>query len=90
MLPQLRIGGGGDFGCNGFGVVGGRDAVHFSEALGVECLNTVKGLPTPCHRRPSGQRRRCKYRASNEWGVLRGAKNDEVCQSAVWPSSTFL
>ena len=44
LLPQLLVGGSGDVGCDDFGVVGGWNAMHFSEALGVEGLNSVKVL----------------------------------------------
>ena len=43
-MLQLLVGSDRDVRCNDFGLVGGRDAVHFSEVLGVECLDSVKVL----------------------------------------------
>ena len=92
-MPQLLVGGGGNVRCNDFGVVGGRDAVHLSEVLGVECLDPVEVLV--------GEG--CRLHAIDDHGdkngvvnselpmeVLRGARHDEACQGAFWFSSAFL
>ena len=44
LLSHLLVGGGGDVRCNDFGVVGEWYAVHLSEALCVEGLDSVKVL----------------------------------------------
>ena len=48
LLPHLLVGDGGDVRCNDFGVVGGRYAVHLSETLCVEGLDSVKVLAGEC------------------------------------------